>query len=264
MNSDIEVRTYFARHRNALVARAGFSELFAAWYLHRMDCGIQLPPECDGNGRDALAALTLHCAGRPWKETCAWTVHLCDPRMNIFAAGDNATGTVVANVFNENIREINNGVFYSDVIEAGQPSRRSVTEFEGSDFLAAVEQFYAKSEQRPARFFWHGDEDMVMVAAQPDCDLDWLQSLDVAAINTLDADVELALLEKRFYRFECGCTQDRMLDFLKPVFQKQGDELFEGEETIRIHCPRCGARHVITRESLEAHADSKNPPADSA
>ena len=256
MNADIEVRTYFARHRNALVARGSFSELFAAWYLHRMDCGIQLPPECDKNGREALAALTLHCAGRPWKETCAWTVHFRDPRMNVFAAGDNAAGTVVANVFTENIREIEKEVFYADVIEEGRPPRRSVTEFEGNDFLSAAEQFYAKSEQRPARFFWHGDEDLVMVAAQPDCDLAWLASLDAAAIETLDADVELALLEKRLYRFECGCTQARMLDFLGPVFRKQGDELFAGEETIRIHCPRCGARHAITREALEAHTRS--------
>ena len=259
MTADVEVLTYFARHRNALVARGSFSELFSAWYLHRMDCGIQLPPECDNNGRDALAALTLHCAGRPWKETCAWTVHFREPRMNIFAAGDNATGTVVANVFTENIRDIETGLFYSDVIEEGCPPRRSVTEFEGSDFLKAAEQFYAKSEQRPARFFWHGDEDLVMVAAQPDCDLAWLGSLDTAAIVTLDSDVELALLEKRLYRFECGCTQDRMLDFLRPVFRKQGDELFAGEETIRIHCPRCGARHVITREALEAHTKNGKP-----
>lgn len=254
MNADIEVRTYFARHRNALVARGCFSELFAAWYLHRMDCGIQLPPGCDKNGRDALAALTLHCAGRPRKETCAWTVHFCDPRMNVFAAGDNAAGTVVANVFTENIRDIEKGVFYADMIEDGRPSRRSVTEFEGSDLLLAAEQFYSKSEQRPARLFWHGEEDLVMVSAQPDCDLEWLASLDSAAIETLDADVELALLEKRLYRFECGCTQMRMLDFLGPIFQKQGDELFAGEETIRIHCPRCGARHAVSRESLEAHA----------
>jgi len=253
MNADIEVRTYFARQRNALVARGSFSELFAAWYLHRMDCGIQLPPECDHQGREALAALTLHCAGKPWKETCAWTVHFRDPRMNVFAAGDNAAGTVVANVFTENIRDIEKGVFYADVIEEGRPPRRSVTEFEGNDFLKAAEQFHAKSEQRPARFFWHGDEDLVMVSAQPDCDLEWLASLDSAAIETLDADVELALLEKRLYRFECGCTQMRMLDFLGPVFRKQADELFAGEETIRIHCPRCGARHAITREALEAH-----------
>ena len=251
MNADIEVRTYFARNRNALVARGSFSELFAAWYLHRMDCGIQLPPECDTIGREALAAMTLHCAGRPWKETCAWTAHFREPRLNVFAAGDNATGTVVANVFNENIREIGKGVFYADVIEPGRPPRRSVTEFEGGDFLRAAEQFYAKSEQRPARFFRHGDEDLVMVAAQPDCDIGWLESLVPAAIATLDADVELALLEKRLYRFKCGCTHARMVDFLRPVFQKQGDELFAGDETIRIHCPRCGARHAITRESLE-------------
>lgn len=255
MNSeDIEVRTYFARQKNALVARAGFSELFAAWYLQRMDCGIQLSAECDALGRDALAALTLHCAGRPWKEVCAWTVHFPAPRVNVFAAGDNTRGTVVANVLDENVREIESGLFYADVIEAGRPARRSAVEFEGSNFLRAVEQFYEKSEQRPARFFWHGEEDLVMVSAQPDCDLDWLASLDAAAIQTLDRDVELALLETRTFRFECGCTQDRMLDFLSPIFARQGDELFDGGETIRIHCPRCGARHVITREALDARA----------
>lgn len=259
MNEDVEVRTYFVRQRNALVARGTFSELFAAWYLHRMDCGITLPPECDNAGRDALAAMTLHCAGRPWKETCAWTVHFPDPRMNVFAAGDNAAGTVVANVFNENVREIAKGIFYSDVIEEGRPPRRSTVEFQGTSFLNAVEQFYASSEQRPARFFWHGDEDLVMVSAQPDCDLAWLESLDTAAIITLDKDAELALLETRKFRFACGCTQARMLDFLAPVFERQGDELFGDEETIRIHCPRCGARHAITREALEARVNPDKP-----
>ena len=260
MNPDIEVRTYFARHRNALVARGDFSELFAAWYLHRMDSGTSLPPECDPFGRDALAALTLHCAGRPRKETCAWTVCLQEPRMNIFAACDNTSGTVVANVFTENVREISKGAFYSDVIDSGKPPRRSVIDFEGNDFFKAVEQFYSKSEQRSARFFWHGEEDLVMVAAQPDCDLEWLESLDAAAIATLDADVELALLEKRFYRFECSCNQERMLDFLRPIFRREGEELFAGEETLRVQCPRCGARHLITRESLEAHETSSRPP----
>ena len=256
MNDDVEVRTYFARGRNALVARGSFSELYAAWYLHRMDCGLKVPPGCDGFGRDALAALTLHCASRPWKETCAWTVHFPDPRVNVFATGDNATGAVVANVFHENVRAIECGMFYADVIDDGRASRRSVVEFDAAGFLPAVEQYYEKSEQRPARFFRHGEEDLVMVSAQPDCDMDWLLSLDDAAIRTLDSDVELSFLESRNYRFQCGCTQEKMLDFLTPVFLRQADELFGGEETLRIHCPRCGARHAITRESLEAHAGS--------
>ena len=251
---DIEVRVYFARKKNALVARADFSELYAAWYLHRMDCGLTVPRECDQGARDALAALTLHCAGRPHKESCAWTIHIVSPRMNLFAAGDNESGSVVANVFTENIREIPNNVFYSDVIGEGMPARRSTTEFEGSDALSAAEQFYARSEQRPARFFRHGEEDLVMVAAQPDCDLDWLRGLDREAVLRLDEEVELALLETRHYRFVCGCNHERMLDFLTPVFLRQGDELFGCEQAIRIHCPRCGAKHTLTRESLEAHA----------
>jgi len=251
---DIEVRTYFARGRNALVARASFSELFAAWYLHRMDCGLQLPPECDPFGRDALAAITLHCASRPWKETCAWTVHFPHPRVNVFASGDNATGSVVTNIFHEGVRGIDQGIFYADVIEDGKSPRRSTIEFAGSDFLLAVEQYYQKSEQRRARFFRYGDEDLVMVSAQPDCDLAWLEALDGPAIKSLDADVELSLLESRSFRFRCGCTHEKMLDFLAPVFLRQGEDLFGGEETIRIHCPRCGAKHTITREALEAHS----------
>jgi len=260
MNEDIEVRTYFARGRNALVARASFSELYAAWYLHRMDCGLQLPPELDALGRDALAAITLHCASRPWKETCAWTVHFPSPRINVFAAGDNAAGTVVANVFDENLRAIEQGMFHADVIDDGRPARRSVVAFDAGGVLQAAEQFYKKSEQRPARFFRHGDEDLVMVSAQPDCALEWLEALDEAAIRRLDADVELSLLESRSFRFQCGCTQERMLDFLVPIFLRQGDELFGGEETLRFHCPRCGARHVITREALEARIAAAPPP----
>lgn len=250
---DIEVRTYFARGKNALVARASFSELFAAWYLHQMDCGLQLPPACDRFGRDALSTITLHCAGRPWKETCAWTVHFPHPRINVFASGDNATGSVVANVFHEGVRAVERGVFYADVIDDGKPPRRSTVEFSGEDFLLAVEQYYQQSEQRRARFFRYGEEDLVMVAAQPDCDLAWLEALDDRAIQTLDSTVELSLLESRSFRFHCGCTHEKMLDFLAPIFRRQGEDLFGGEETIRIHCPRCGAKHTITRESIEAH-----------
>ena len=53
---------------------------------------------------------------------------------------------------------------------------------------------------------------------------------------------------------ELPVTYERMLDFLTPVFLRQGDELFGCEQTICIHCPRCGAKHTLTREALEAHA----------
>lgn len=249
---DIEVRTYFARGRNALVARGDFSGLFAAWYLHRMDCGIEVPAAMEDAGREALASLTLHCAGRPWKETCAWTVKFPEPRVNIFVAGDNTTGTVVANLQTDKLQAVEKGMFYADVVEDAKPLRRSVVDFNESSFLRAVEIFYSQSEQRPVRFFWHNEEDLVMIAAQPDCDLEWLSGLDEKSIRTLDRDVELSLLEKRHFTFRCGCNQDRMLDFMLPVFKRQAEELFHGDPAITVVCPRCGARHVLTRESLEA------------
>lgn len=257
----IEVRTYFARGRNALVARADFSELYASLYLHQMDTGQKVEGELDNLLRDALAALTLHCASRPWNETVAWTVNFQHPLANIFVSGDNQNGTVVGNIFTENVKKTDKNIFYSDVLVANEPNRRSVVEFTGSDFLQAVEAFYQESEQRPSRLFRHDEEDIVFIAAQPDCDLEWLAALDTEAIKRLDKDVELSLLETRHYRFECGCNQERMLDVLAPLMRRQPDELFGDQETIRIRCPRCGAKYSITREALEAHIAPTEPEA---
>src|SRR5262249_41032257 len=92
-----------------------------------------------------------------------------------------------------------------------------------------------------------------MISAQPQCDTAWLAALDDAAIRTLDETETLSLLEKRRYRWECGCSQERMFAVLGPMMRSDPAGLFGGEETLRISCPRCGARHVITREALEAY-----------
>ncbi len=254
---DIEVRTYFVRGRNALVARAEFSELYAGLYLHQLDTGVRLDTALDQLLRDALGAITLHCASRPRNETFAWTVNFPTPRANIFVSGDNTTGMVTGTVFTENIREAAAGIFYSDTVIRDEPPRRSVVEFSGADFLQAVETFYMRSEQRTARLFRLDEEDLVMVTAQPDCDEDWLKALDVDAMRRLDQEAELSLLEQRHYRFACGCNQDRILAMLLPVLRKQADDIFEGEEVIRVHCPRCGTKHTLTRESVEARLASE-------
>jgi molecular chaperone Hsp33 len=223
-----------------------------------MDHHLSFASELEDIGRAALASITLHCASRPWKETSAWTVQFAHPRVNVFASGDNNTGTIVANLLTENLKPIDKGIFYSDVVENLKSPRRSVVDFKTDSFLKAVEIFYANSEQRPVRFFWHGEEDLVMISAQPDCDLEWLHSLDSAAIQRLDQDVELSLLERRQFRFECGCNHDRISNFILPIFKSQADELFCGDQTISVACPRCGAKHILSRESLEAKIENSD------
>jgi molecular chaperone Hsp33 len=148
-------------------------------------------------------------------------------------------------------------LFVANLPANGVSRGRSVVEIEGNDVFAAVERFYSMSEGRPARYFRYGPEDFVMISAQPQCDMQWFESLDDAAIHVLDQTEQLSLLEQRHYRWDCGCNQERMLGVLAPIMRRQPDDLFGDEQSLRMSCPRCGARYVITRETLEAYVSPK-------
>ncbi len=248
-----EVRTYFVRGRNALVARADLASIYIDYHLHVADYGLGVTPDAADFAKQALAAMTLHCAARPRNERVAWTVNFQNPLLNVFVAGDSPLGTVVARTFTENVKPGTQNLFYADVIKGDAAPRRSVVDFPDGSFFAAAERYYAHSEQRPGRFFHFGGDEFVLVAAQPDCDVPWLEALDEAAIRALDQTEQLSLLEQRQYRFECGCTHERMMRVLLGPFRQDAEALFEGDEVLRMSCPRCGARHAITRESLEAY-----------
>jgi molecular chaperone Hsp33 len=254
----LEVRSYFVRGRNALVTRADFGELYVDYYLHQGQHGYQHEPFHDELFKQALAALTLHCASRPWSESSAWTIHMQDPLLNLFVTGDNRLGTVVGQIFTENVRVDAPPLFVADVVRGSAGSQRSVVDLVGADLFRAVEHYYAQSEQRLGRFFAHGPEDFAFVSAQPQCDLAWLEDLDAPAIMALDEAEQLSLLERRYYRWECGCTQARMMEVLASVMKSDPEGLFGEDPVVRISCPRCGARHKITREALEAYVGAED------
>jgi len=254
----LEVRSYFVRGRNALLARADFGELYVDYYLHQGQHGYQHAPAHDEMIKVALAAQTLHCASRPWNEVSAWTIHFQEPLLNLFVTGNNRLGTVVGQIFTENVKDKGLNIFLADVATGHEPPSRSTVEFEGADPFRAVERYYSQSEQRPARYFRHGLEDFVMISAQPGCDVEWLEALTDEAVQTLDQTETLALLEQRYYRWECGCTQARMLAVLAPIMKSDPEGLFGDDPLIRMSCPRCGARHTITRETMEAYVENSS------
>lgn len=247
-----EVRTHFVRNRNALLARAEFGELFVDYYLHLSANQMRVPPELDHLFKRALAAFTLHCASRPWNELIAWTINVQQPLVNLFLAGDNQTGAVTGRVFEEHVKEGPANLFYSDVWRAGQAKRRSAVTFEGPDPITAAEKFYAQSEQRAARYFQLAEEELAMVSEHPDCDIGWFRALTVNDVRGLEAHETVVMMERRIYRWHCGCNQSRMMEVLAPTMRQDPDSLFDGEQVVEIRCPRCGARHAITREALEA------------
>jgi molecular chaperone Hsp33 len=256
-DAGLEVRTYFVRNRSALLARADFGDLFVDYYLHLSANQIRVAPEHDAMFKRALAAFTLHSCSRPWNEMTAWTINFQNPLVNLFLTGDNDTGAVTGRVFDENVKELPENLFYSDVVRGNQPKRRSTVTFEGIDPIAAVEKFYTQSEQRGARYFQLAEEDFAMVTEHPDCDLAWFNSLTTEQVRTLDTTDTLVLMERRIYRWHCGCNQQRMMEVLAPTMRQDPEGLFGDEQKIEIRCPRCGARHTITREAMEAFVAKK-------
>ncbi len=256
-STSIEVRCYFVRERNVLLTRAEFSDLFTDHYLHLMENEIRHDPQNDQLLKDALAALTLHMASRPRNETTAWTLNFKEPAVNVFAAGSSKTGNVVARLTTDNIKVSSTNMFYSQVVRDEEATRQSTVVFEDYDVFNAVENFYSQSEQRPAAYFHIDAEDIVMITAQPDCDLEWFVNLDEEKVKKIDQEEELSLLETRVYHYGCGCSLDRIYPIIAGMPEASLAEVFADEETANANCPRCGARYRITREGLEAFISSQ-------
>lgn len=252
----------FVRHRNVMLVQADLGPLLVDYYLHLADHNLRPSPGHDGLLKQALMAFTLHAAARPRNEHLAWTIGLQEPPLNLFLAGDNEDCIVTGRLFTENVREAARNVFFSEVMAGrGAEKRRSVVNFNGTDLLRAAEAFYTDSEQRPARFFDLGDEHYAMLLSHPDCDEAWLRNLTRAKVQTLATTETLARIERRLYRWHCGCEQRKILAALAPAARADLADLFGEAEIIQVQCPRCAATHTVTREAMEAWlADSTPAP----
>jgi molecular chaperone Hsp33 len=230
--------------------RGCFTPIHTDYYLHLMQHGIRHSPELDQMLKDALAMLTLHLVARPWAETIAWTANLRAPRVNLFVTGSSTQENIVGRIFTEDVREPDRNLFYSQTTTPNLTEPRTSTlEVEGKDPVRWVSMFYDQSEQRPARAFRLEDEHFALVAAQPDCDMEWFESLDESAVAGISTTEETSVLETRRFRFHCGCTLDRILPVLGG-WRDRLDDLFEDADVIRLQCPRCAARYKVTRDML--------------
>ena len=244
------IESVFVRHRNALLLRGQFTRLYIDYYLHLMQHGISHAAELDQMLKDLLAVLALHLVARPRAETHAWTVNLQAPRVNLFVTGGSVQETLTGRVFTGDVREADRNLFYSQTTSPGLLEPRiSTLEVTGTDPLAWIARFYQQSEQRPGRAFRLDDENFALVAAQPDCDLAWFEALDEAIVSNIDASEETRLLETRRFRFECGCTLEKILPILGG-WKDRLDELFADAASIHLQCPRCAALYLVTRDMI--------------
>ena len=245
-----KIESIFVRHRNALLLRGQFTPIYTDYYLHLMQHAIRPPGELDQMLKDTLAMLALHLVARPWAETIAWTANLRAPRMNLFVTGGSFDEAITGRIFTEDVREPDRNFFYAQTTTVDNSTPRlSTLEIKGKDPIVWLSQYYEQSEQRPARAFRLEDENFAIVAAQPDCDLEWLESLDADAVAKITETEETTILETRRFRFHCGCTIDKILPILGG-WKDRLDDLFGDEESINIQCPRCAAKYRVTRDMI--------------
>jgi len=244
----------FVRRRNALLVRGDLGPLFIDFMLHAADNRLDYSSQAGRMMKEGLAAFALHCASRPRGEHLAWTLNFQEPLINLFFTGDNEDCLVAGRVFAEDVRRGQNNLLYIDIVaRRGQPPRRSVVTFDGAGLFGAAEAYYARSEQRHARYFDLGGDEFALLVSHPDCDLGWLHTVEAAAVRSLPDTETLSLIERRQYRWQCGCTQEKLMRVIAQAYQGDARAMFAGEETIRAQCPRCAAVHAITREAMEAH-----------
>lgn len=247
-----EIFTSFVRHRNVLLASGAFSELYVDYYLHLAEHGLRHADAHDALFKDALALFTLHCASRPPKETIAWTLHFQEPFVNLFLGGDSDDSIVTGRVFTEDVKEMESNRFYADVARPGRELQRSMVSFEGGGAFEAVETFYAKSEQLPARCFSLGDERFAIAFAHPDCDMPWFQSLTAETVANIGEKETVVPMERRLFLWKCGCNERKILEVLAPLMRQDPDGLFGSADEVQVNCPRCAARYTVARSTLEA------------
>lgn len=248
--SVVEARSFYVRGRNVLLARAKCGPLYVDYYLHLMQHSIRHDEPADVMLKEALAAMTLHLCSRPQDESCAWTINVNEPEMNLFVTGGSRPGRVTGRIFTEDVRKAEENLFISQTTRPNHQARQSVVSFHGTDVLRAAELFYEQSEQRPTRIFREDDEEFVMLTAEPDCDLEWLEGLKAGDIGRLDEAEHLVPLETRGYVFECGCSADRLYPLLTRLTADDLDAIFE-DGYAAITCPRCGAIFKTPKDHFE-------------
>jgi molecular chaperone Hsp33 len=247
-----EITTDFVRHRNVLLACGSFSELYVDYYLHLADHGLRHADAHDSLFKSALAMFTLHCASCPPNETIAWTLHFQEPFVNLFLGGDTEDSIVTGRVFAEDVKQMESNRIYADVARPGRELQRSVVSFDSGSAFAAVEAFYAKSEQLPARCFDLGDERFAIAFAHPDCDVPWFESLSAEAIARVGEFETVVPMERRMFRWRCGCNEQKIFEVLAPLMRQDPGGLFGDADEVQVNCPRCAARYRVARAALEA------------
>ena len=243
------IRRRLDRERELIIARAQVGGLFAAYEQHVETWGLPIDPLRLVMMRQALGGVALHLSCRPLDETSAFTFNFVEPPTNIFVAGNSGEEVVTGRVWNDDVDTSQGSRLFVQTNRKYAKSFTSVIDTQGLDLLLILEDYAARSVQAPIRLFEIEDDEYLMVASLPKEDREWFFEIDRdEALRLYD---EARDLDEKTFRFYCGCDPARMRKAITTMFGNRLDELFEGDPSVDISCPRCGRGWTVRREDVE-------------
>lgn len=247
MPKEIQVSRYISDERSFLMASAIFTPIFEDYLAHTR----RWVGEPDGliaiMMKQGLAAAGLYLTFRALDENTGWTINMAEPPLNVFITSDARTGRIVGRYFDTDVQTVDhNRIFVQAVRNLGKP-QLSAVEVKGFDVLSHFEQYYEQSEQLPSRFFEFPEDQFLMVAAVPGIDEDWMRALTREGAMDLLRAPDVRKIEDRTVAFGCMCDPERVFTVVRKMFADKSEELFDGEDDVEVHCPRCGRAYRMTR-----------------
>ncbi|MBI4586550.1 MAG: Hsp33 family molecular chaperone HslO [Planctomycetes bacterium] len=251
--------TYLDRQRDLLLVYGDPAPLHRDLELHLLSCGLRHDRRTAGLLKDGLTAMALYLISRPRFESFGWTISLQRPRLNLFFAGSARENTVVGRAFLENVQPAPRHLFYAQISRPFGELQTSSVEVEGSDIFKMVEQFCSRSDQQPVRFFRGKGPRAALASPFPGADRNWFRSAGAAEVMELENSGGLKLIADRSVLFRCGCDRKMITAIVVKLYRQDPEELFRGDPEVEVECPRCGAKHAVTREQFKESSAAAGP-----
>lgn len=150
---------------------------------------------------------------------------------------------------------------------------QGIVSLEGDSLAQCIEDYFNQSEQLKTRMWLFNDGQQVlglMLQALPDMDseesfqhLEHLAStLTAEECFSVDSDV---LLHRLFHqetisnlsvdaiRFNCGCSQDKMLNALSLIKEEELKHIFEEKDEVSVTCEFCLSQYAFSELAIKKH-----------
>lgn len=246
------IECHLDREHDVLVTVGDLASLHRELDLHLLSIGVVLDAFTLESLRDGIAAMALYLVSRPRFESFGWTIHLEAPLRNIFVSGTAGEASVVGRAFLEGVHSSAQNRFFAQIGRPFGELQTSSVDVRGTDVFDIVRQYCEQSDQQLVRIFRGEGRRVTLVSALPATDPTWLSALRAEEAAALTGRPTVKRISEKRVVFRCGCDIGRIAELVAKLYEEDPEELFLGDPAVEVECPRCAAKHHLSRGLFDA------------